>query len=108
MRHILLIGMIVGSVMSTTAMAGNWENPPAGDPCGKNANGKGLAKGATTLEGEFKKLLAIMTNRCSNSGGGNGGENQAVNPADGIYVFGPSETDDIDPGKSGGRNKAAK
>lgn len=106
MRHILSACTLVlasAAILPTAAMAGFTAEPPVGVLCEKKTVGNGLVRGD-----DFSQLLAIMSNRCSNAGVGNGGETTGNPNYPGIYVNTPKEAGDVDPGNSGNHNKAAK
>ena len=107
MRHILSACTLVlasAAILPTAAMAGFTAEPPEGVLCDKKTVGNGLVRG-----NDLTQLLAIMSNRCSNAGVGNGGESASTDPNyPGIYVNTTKETGDVDPGNSGNHNKAAK
>lgn len=91
-------------ILPAPAMAGFTAEPPEGVLCDKKSVGNGLVKG-----NDLSQLLAIMSNRCSNAGVGNGGESASTDANyPGIYTNTPKEAGDVDPGNSGNRNKAAK
>lgn len=90
----------LGMSISLPAEAGGW-GPPTSDyaSCEKKAVGNGLLD-------DLAKLLAVMNNRCTNAGGGNGGE--LSKPSGGYSVGTPTEANDADPGSSGAKNQAGK
>lgn len=108
MRHILsgcAFAVVFGLLVSAPASAG-FASVPGEGPCLKKDNGKGLSKGD-----DLSKLLAVMGNRCSNSGAGNGSETQDVYT--GEFFFSPTGSEaldslDKDPGNAGAHNKAGK
>lgn len=106
MRSILSACTLViasAAILPSTAMAGFTADPPEGVLCEKKSVGNGLVKGD-----DLSQLLAIMSNRCSNAGVGNGGETTGNPNYPGIYTNTPKEAGDVDPGNSGNRNQAAK